>query len=147
MRARYTISPRKHNHITSSPTVGAEAWAASGGSQQHGPAETVSQSDLGSSITSGGGFSEYYTAATAPWQAKAVSTYFTNAAQAGKTPLSGYKVGHRGYPDVSLNGVNYQYYVGGATYKASGTSASTQGYLLTDAFFAPLDMHPLTDIL
>ena len=112
-------------------TQGAESWAATGGSQQNGPSETVCQSDLGGTITSGGGFSGYYTAATAPWQANAVSTYFTNAAQAGKTPLSGYKVGYRGYPDVSLNGVNYQYYIGGAAYKASGTSASTPGDPLT----------------
>ena len=112
-------------------TQGAESWAATGGSQQNGPSETVCQSDLGGTITSGGGFSTYYTAATAPWQANAVSTYFTNAAQAGKTPLSGYKVGYRGYPDVSLNGVNYQYYVGTAAYKGSGTSASTPGDPLT----------------
>ena len=106
-------------------TQGAESWATNGGSQQNGPVETVCQSDKGGTITSGGGFSGYYT--TPSWQTQAVNTYFTNAATAGKSPLSGYSVGYRGYPDVSLNGVNYQYNIGGATYKGSGTSASTPG--------------------
>ena len=106
-------------------TQGAESWATNGGNQQNGPVETVCQSDNGGTITSGGGFSGYY--ATPSWQTQAVNTYFTNAAAAGKSPLSGYSVGYRGYPDVSLNGVNYQYSVGGATYKGSGTSASTPG--------------------
>ena len=108
-------------------TQGAESWASNGGSQQNGPPETVCQSDKGGTITSGGGFSGYYT--TPSWQTQAVNTYFTNAATAGKSPLSGYSVGYRGYPDVSLNGVNYQYYVGNAMYKGSGTSASTPGDL------------------
>ena len=31
---------------------------------------------------------------------------FSPHCQAGKTPLSGYKVGYRGYPDVAVAGVS-----------------------------------------
>ncbi len=54
-----------------------------------------------------------------------MTAYFAAASAAGKSPTAGYSVGRRGYPDVSLTGVNYQYFIGGQAYRASGTSAST----------------------
>jgi hypothetical protein len=86
-------------------------------------AETVAQGDISGIITSGGGFSEYYPMPA--WQAAAVSAYFTSAAAALHTPMAGYATAGRGYPDVSLAGLNYVLYVGGTSGLASGTSASS----------------------
>ena len=56
-------------------------------------------------ITSGGGFSVFYTRPS--WQDAAVTTYFKNAIAEGKNPVGGYAAGGRGYPDISLAGANY----------------------------------------
>ena len=85
--------------------------------------ETVAQGDISGIITSGGGFSEYYPMPA--WQAAAVSAYFTSAAAASQTPVAGYATAGRGYPDVSLAGLNYVLFVGGTNGLASGTSASS----------------------
>lgn len=87
---------------------------------ESGTTEIVCQSNQGGVISSGGGFSNYYS--TPAWQASLVSAYVSSAA--GKSAVAGYSTGRRGYPDVSLTAVNYQYFVGGQLYKASGTSAS-----------------------
>lgn len=80
------------------------------------------QANNGGVITTGGGFSSVYP--QLPFQAKAIAAYYTAAAAAGKSPVSGYTVTGRGFPDVSLAGVNYTVYIGGQLYYVSGTSAS-----------------------
>jgi hypothetical protein len=57
------------------------------------------------SVTSGGGFSNFY--ARQPWQDDAVKTYFKNAIAEGKDPAAGYNAGGRGYPDISVCGANF----------------------------------------
>jgi hypothetical protein len=84
--------------------------------------ETVAQSDLGQSFTSGGGFSTYYR--QPEWQTAAVDAHFLAEAAAGRTPVDGYYRNNRGYPDLTFAGYNYAVVIGGNFYKVSGTSAS-----------------------
>ena len=63
-------------------------------------------------ITSGGGFSSFYPQPS--WQAADVDT----------TPGSGYNPRGRGYPDLSLLGVDYAVVVGGSVTSIFGTSCS-----------------------
>jgi len=86
---------------------------------ESGLPETACQSDTGGVITTGGGFSTIFSAPS--WQTSAIATYFSTA----KTPATGYNTQGRGYPDVSLAGLNYEVVVGGNTYAVSGTSASS----------------------
>jgi tripeptidyl-peptidase-1 len=88
---------------------------------ENGDAEIACQSQLGGVITTGGGFSTYY--ATPSWQTDAVNAYF-DALTASNTPDAGYNRNGRGYPDVSLIGVNYQVVIQGGLYNLYGTSAS-----------------------
>jgi len=74
----------------------------------------VCQSDGGSSITAGGGFSHTYPLPS--WQAQAVSSYFARVAGTGKAPIGGYAVGTRGYPDVSALANRYKIAANGAMY-------------------------------
>jgi tripeptidyl-peptidase I len=85
--------------------------------------EVVCQSNRGKAITSGGGFSNYYTQPF--WQESAISNYFTSVAAAGQIPQAGYHAAGRGYPDVSLAGSMYLVYLGDKMVVESGTSAST----------------------
>ena len=82
---------------------------------------TCVQSQLGGLITTGGGFSSYYPRPS--WQDTAVSSYFTSLGS--NQPYPGYNAGGRGYPDVSLLGVNYEVFIGGNKTLVFGTSAST----------------------
>lgn len=76
---------------------------------------------MGGVITSGGGFSAYY---TQPWyQSSAVASYFTTAA--GEASYPGYNSAGRGYPDLSFIAVSYPVVVGGYRAVYYGTSAST----------------------
>ena len=59
------------------------------------------------------------------WQTNAISSYFTSAAAANQSPVAGYAVSGRGFPDISLAGVNYAVYMGGQTGTVCGTSASS----------------------
>ena len=87
----------------------------------------MAQADtLGTSITSGGGFSSSYPRPS--WQDTAVSGYFTAAAAAGQSPPAGYATNGRGYPDISLAGLSYEVVVGGKKYLVSGTSASCPAF-------------------
>ena len=63
------------------------------------------QSNLGGDITSGGGFSKIFSRPS--WQTSAVESYFAAAATANVSPESGYNENGRGYPDVSMNGINF----------------------------------------
>jgi hypothetical protein len=84
--------------------------------------ETVAQSDLGQSFTSGGGFSTYYR--QPEWQTAAIDAHFLSETAAGRTPVDGYYRNNRGYPDLTFAGYNYAVVIGGNFYKVSGTSAS-----------------------
>jgi tripeptidyl-peptidase-1 len=80
--------------------------------------EVTCTSTGGGVITSGGGFS--LSVAQPSWQANALNYYFAH-----NNPPSGYNTNGRGYPDISLIGVNYQVVIGGVTYPVYGTSCST----------------------
>jgi tripeptidyl-peptidase-1 len=88
----------------------------------YGEEEIACQSQEGGVITTGGGFSTYYTQPA--WQTNAVEEYFGNLSSQGYEPVSGYNAMGRGYPDVSLLGVQYPTVVGGYLYELYGTSAS-----------------------
>lgn len=82
--------------------------------------ETACMSNTDGVITTGGGFSTIFTAPS--WQTDAISNYFSVVST---QPESGYVTTGRGYPDISLAGLNYEVVVGGQTYAVSGTSASS----------------------
>ena len=89
---------------------------------ERGDTEVVAQGDNGQAFTSGGGFSSYF--GRPSWQTAAVSEYFKSAEAAGHTPVTGYNINGRAYPDISLAGCNYAVSIGGSFFKVSGTSAS-----------------------
>ena len=74
---------------------------------------------MGTSITSGGGFSSYIAQQT--WQATAITNYLS--AHTNISP--GYNPKGRGYPDVAFMGAFYVPIVGGTQAQLCGTSAST----------------------
>jgi tripeptidyl-peptidase-1 len=86
---------------------------------ESGDTEIACQSQLGGVVSSGGGFSTYY--AQPEWQAAAVSQYFSNLSL---QPAVGYNAGGRGFPDVSLVGVNYQVVIDGTVRSIYGTSCT-----------------------
>ena len=88
---------------------------------ENGNPEVACQSQLGGVITTGGGFSTFN--ARPSWQTAAVNAYFAGLAT-GDTPASGYNPNGRGYPDVSLIGVNYPVVIQGGLASLYGTSAS-----------------------
>lgn len=88
-----------------------------------GSAEVVCSSSNNGVITSGGGFSVKVSRPS--WQNNAVNYYLTAAAASTSPPTSGYNSAGRGYPDVSLIGVNYQIYLDGAPAIVYGTSCSS----------------------
>jgi tripeptidyl-peptidase-1 len=98
---------------------------AVGGTQgpEHGESEEACSSRNGGIITTGGGFSNYYSRPL--YQEKAVSNYLDLVNGANNQPLNGYNKKGRGYPDVSLLAFNYVVYIGGEQTTVSGTSAST----------------------
>ena len=88
----------------------------------------VCQWDAGKSITSGGGFSNYYKRPS--WQDLSVATYSSNMATSKSIPTTGYNKTGRGYPDLSLAGYGYLVRVpdasgpNGKYLTIAGTSAS-----------------------
>jgi len=88
-----------------------------------GQPEIASQSQLGGVITTGGGFSNVF--ARPSWQSHAVPDYFNILTSANSLPQTGYNTSGRGYPDISLIGVQYQVIVGGQQMSLFGTSASS----------------------
>lgn len=91
------------------------------GPETGGP-EVVCSSSTNGVITSGGGFSTKV--AQPSWQTKAVNYYFSTAT-GSNAPASGYNAAGRGYPDISLIGVNYQIYLNGYPAIVYGTSCSS----------------------
>ena len=89
---------------------------------ESGSAEIACQSQLGGVITSGGGFSSIMDRPS--WQNATVDNYFHNLSSS-QEPTSGYARQGRGYPDLSLIGVEYQVVIGGAMKSVFGTSASS----------------------
>jgi len=86
---------------------------------EQGKTEIACQSQLNGVITTGGGFSTYYS--TPSYQQSIVNYYFNNLKS---KPRSGYNSKGRGYPDIAFIGVNYQVYIQGSIYGLYGTSAS-----------------------
>ncbi len=85
---------------------------------ESGAPEVVCSGDAGGVITSGGGFSDYYS--MPEWQSTVVNSYISN------TDLyKGYNSMGRAYPDVSLLGYNYLVAIDSNFYLLSGTSASS----------------------
>ncbi|KAJ7639495.1 family S53 protease [Roridomyces roridus] len=78
--------------------------------------------EIGSSFSSGG-FSNYWDAPD--YQAFAVAAFLK--AQ-GSTDAGLFNASGRGFPDVSVQGENYQIVNGSKTYSVSGTSASTPAF-------------------
>lgn len=89
------------------------AQAASGSSNSYMSCSGIS------SITSGGGFSTYFTQPS--YQKSAVSRYL---ALKSLTTAYGYNPNGRAYPDLSFLATNYEVYVGGSVELLDGTSAS-----------------------
>jgi tripeptidyl-peptidase-1 len=86
---------------------------------ESGTAEVVCESDAGSIITTGGGFSNVF--ALPDYQSDAVATYLRTAKI---PPKNLFNTTGRGYPDVASLGNNYNVVIGGQVYQVSGTSAS-----------------------
>ena len=84
-----------------------------------GSNEVTCQSNKGGVITSGGGFSTFFNQSS--WQLKATSDYFKLTG----TPNPGYNPSGRGYPDISLIGVEYAVIIDGAVNYLYGTSCSS----------------------
>lgn len=81
-----------------------------------GDTEIAAQSQLGGVITSGGGFSVFF--ATPSWQSSTVKEYLREHAPS----KTGYNANGRGYPDVSLIGVDYAVMMNGGLITMYGTS-------------------------
>ena len=89
---------------------------------ENGEREVVCSANTTGRITSGGGFSDFYSQPT--WQASAVAGYFKAAASAGQTPIPGFNAKGRAYPDISIAGLNYLTIIDKRFGGMSGTSAS-----------------------
>jgi len=83
--------------------------------------EVVCQSNAGSIITSGGGFSVHFTQPS--YQTVAVNTYLSTGPNI--PPKNMFSAGGRGYPDVASLGNAFNVVIGGSTYQVSGTSAAS----------------------
>ena len=87
-----------------------------------GKSEIPCQSQLGGRITTGGGFSSFYS--QSPWQKEAVDNYFSNVQTTSHAPLKGYNPVGRAYPDISMIGSDFEIEVEGEVQYVSGTSCS-----------------------
>jgi len=95
---------------------------ASMGPESGALTEKACQSDQGSSITTGGGFSTIFP--RPQYQSAAVAQYLLNNSTTICPALNLFASNGRGYPDVAMAGNNYQVVIGGKGYVVSGTSAS-----------------------
>jgi len=101
-----------------SPSI--TALGATQGPEYGGGPEIVCSSGTGGLITSGGGFSTFYSQAS--YQSDVVTDYFDSSVTL--PPSSMWNMNGRGYPDVSLVGHNYLVFIGGNLYQVSGTSCT-----------------------
>lgn len=86
-------------------------------------AEISASPRTGSGITTGGGFSSYYS--KLDFQSSAISSYFTRVLNLETfLPANGYNKQGRGYPDVALNGYGYDVISKGFSDSVTSTSAS-----------------------
>ena len=85
---------------------------------QNGKEEVVSSTQTGAVITSGGGFSEYFS--VPDYQADYTKAYFDTPS--GMAAKPGYKTRGRGYPDVAALASNYEIAI-------NGSLSSQDGYL------------------
>ena len=84
--------------------------------------EVVCSANTTSSITSGGGFSNN---SKQPFdQTTHVNDYFIKANKDRHSPVPGYNINGRGYPDISMAGLNYLITIYGKYGGIAGTSAS-----------------------
>jgi len=126
------VFPCSSPYVTS---VGALQPQISGSSGKFTVSSLVAcQSNLGGSVTSGGGFSNYYP--TPSWQSQAVSTYFnslptklkpytiTTGPPRQQLPQKSYNSKGRGYPDISAWGAYVWIKINGTLHIAAGTSVS-----------------------
>jgi len=91
---------------------------------EFGTPEVSCQSDKGSEVTSGGGFSTVFPQPA--YQTSHVEAYLSNLSlNTTLPPLSAFRSQGRAYPDVAMAGHNYQIRVGGKDFLVSGTSAAT----------------------
>ena len=103
---------------TNGPQIG-KAEVASQPAVAYSYTTTAAYNGMGTSITSGGGFSSYIAQQT--WQATAITNYLS--AHTNISP--GYNPKGRGYPDLAFMGAYYVPIVGGTQATLCGTSAST----------------------
>lgn len=61
------------------------------------------------------------------WQSNAVGSYLSSAKESDQSPVAGYAVRGRGYPDVAFAGSKFLVRIGGKYFGISGTSASAPG--------------------
>jgi tripeptidyl-peptidase-1 len=88
---------------------------------EFGSPEIACSSNTNGLITTGGGFSIFFSRPA--YQNAAVQNYLQNGPNL--PPLSQFNSQGRGYPDVAILGHNYEVVIGGQTYIESGTSASS----------------------
>jgi len=103
-RLFYADFPTASPYVTS---VGATAFKSVDGVTIN--AEHTASIVDGAIITTGGGFSAH--ASRPDWQAEAVQAWVTGAPGVAKPPKGTYDPTKRAYPDVALNGHNYQVYL------------------------------------
>lgn len=87
---------------------------------ESGKPETACQSNTGSIITTGGGFSNLF--AQPSWQSSSVQNFLNTG---NLPPQNLFNSTGRAYPDVSALGNAYHVVIGGQDYQVSGTSASS----------------------
>eukprot|EP01035_Chromulina_nebulosa_P018025 gene18025-23666_t len=86
--------------------------------------EVACQSSAGASITTGGSFSQNFSALS--FMTTAQNKYFSTVSTAiTQSPYQMYIQGNRGYPDLAMASSRYQIAINGKMYSVSGTSAAT----------------------
>mmetsp|Transcript_11509 Transcript_11509/g.11152 ORF Transcript_11509/g.11152 Transcript_11509/m.11152 type:complete len:685 (-) Transcript_11509:48-2102(-) len=87
--------------------------------------EVTCSSNTQGVITTGGGFSAYYSRSEPAFQNTAVDNYLLKVKGTAKDPEGGFNVQGRGYPDLSAAGLSYSVILNGRAVPLSGTSASS----------------------
>lgn len=103
------------------------AVGATSGVESNSP-EVTCASNTGSSITSGGGFSNL--SPMPSWQKNAVDSYLNNYTPESNAlypgnPLYQFNSSGRAYPDIAMSGNSFYVIIGDYSYYVSGTSASS----------------------